>query len=142
MLHNGFISVVYNTCLVFVRYYEVKMLTDGMMRVGWATPCFPAGHQLGADEHSYAYDGFLVSSEELSCSYPSSAGYPMSPPFSSLPSSPYLPFLSRHASGTMDQRALEGDGMLRTLWAASWMWTRRPFVCGNTFLGKQTYMLL
>ena len=45
---------------LFCRYYEVKLLTDGMMRVGWATSSFPAGQLLGADEHSYAFDGFLV----------------------------------------------------------------------------------
>ena len=38
----------------------MKLLTDGMMRVGWATSSFPAGQLLGADEHSYAFDGFLV----------------------------------------------------------------------------------
>ena len=42
------------------RYYEVKLLTDGMMRVGWASPSFPAHLPLGDDEHSYAFDGFLV----------------------------------------------------------------------------------
>jgi len=43
------------------RYYEVVLLTGGMMRVGWATPSFPAGKALGTDKHSYGFDGFLVS---------------------------------------------------------------------------------
>ena len=43
------------------RYYEVELLTDGMMRIGWATPTFPAGIPLGSDDKSYAYDGYLVS---------------------------------------------------------------------------------
>lgn len=156
-------------CVCLVRYYEVKMLTDGMMRVGWATPSFPAGQQLGADEHSYAYDGFLVSSEKLSvvfpphqtalccqgrhflCSlpFPSSSPLPsppllFSPPLLSLSPPPFLCFLSscRHASGTTDQRALEGDGMSRTLWAACWTWTTRPFVCNRIhILGWQSRVL-
>ena len=47
--------------LIFGRYYEVKLLTDGMMRVGWATPSFPAHLPLGDDGNSYAFDGYLVS---------------------------------------------------------------------------------
>ena len=35
------------------------------MRVGWALPSFPAGKILGSDEHSYSYDGFLVSAVRL-----------------------------------------------------------------------------
>ena len=31
-----------------------------MMRMGWATPSYHADQQLGADENSYAFDGFLV----------------------------------------------------------------------------------
>ena len=38
----------------------MKVKTDGMMRVGWASPSFPAHLPLGDDEHSYAFDGFLV----------------------------------------------------------------------------------
>ena len=30
------------------------------MRIGWATPTYPAGTPLGTDTHSYAFDGFLV----------------------------------------------------------------------------------
>ena len=48
-----------------VRYYEVKLLTGGMMRIGWATPSFRAGKPLGSDYNSYAYDGFLVSDEHV-----------------------------------------------------------------------------
>lgn len=43
------------------RYYEVKLLTGGMMRIGWAMPSLEAGKLLGSDSHSYAYDGHLVS---------------------------------------------------------------------------------
>lgn len=39
----------------------MKLLTEGMMRIGWATPSFEAGKLLGSDSHSYAYDGHLVS---------------------------------------------------------------------------------
>ena len=45
------------------RYYEVELLTSGMMRIGWATPTFPAGIPLGSDDKSYAYDGYLVSAK-------------------------------------------------------------------------------
>ena len=38
----------------------MKVQTEGMMRVGWATPSFPAHLSLGDDEHSYAFDGYLV----------------------------------------------------------------------------------
>ena len=31
------------------------------MRVGWASPSFPAHLPLGDDENSYAFDGYLVS---------------------------------------------------------------------------------
>ena len=34
--------------------------TDGYARVGWATVDFQAGIQLGNDENSYAFDGYLV----------------------------------------------------------------------------------
>ena len=51
------------------RYYEVELLTGGLMRIGWATPSFEAGKLLGSDDHSYAYDGYLVrvSSVDQSC---------------------------------------------------------------------------
>ena len=39
----------------------MKLLTGGMMRIGWATPSFQAGKLLGSDRHSYAFDGHLVS---------------------------------------------------------------------------------
>ena len=41
----------------------MKLLTGGMMRIGWATPTFPAGKPLGSDKNSYAYDGCLVSAK-------------------------------------------------------------------------------
>ena len=41
----------------------MELLTGGMMRIGWATPTFPAGIPLGSDDKSYAYDGYLVSAK-------------------------------------------------------------------------------
>ena len=57
------LCVCISLCIALVcprRFYEVKLLTGGMMRMGWATPSYHAGQQLGADENSYAFDGFLV----------------------------------------------------------------------------------
>ena len=43
-------------------YYEVSLLTAGLMQIGWATPKFTGscndGEGVGDDEHSFAYDGF------------------------------------------------------------------------------------
>ena len=101
-------------CIALVcprRFYEVKLLTGGMMRMGWATPSYHAGQQLGADENSYAFDGFLVREP------PSSTHAPfLHSPFLPLSSSPFSPLLTlspyRHASGTMGQRAMVGGGIL------------------------------
>ncbi len=46
---------------MLIRYYEVNLFTGGMMRIGWAKPCFEAGRLLGSDDCSYAFDGHLVS---------------------------------------------------------------------------------
>ena len=60
-VHN--MSCNYCGYLSVCRYYEVELLTGGMMRIGWATPTFPAGIPLGSDDKSYAYDGYLVSAK-------------------------------------------------------------------------------
>uniref|UniRef100_A0A0A9WDJ1 Ryanodine receptor 44F n=2 Tax=Lygus hesperus TaxID=30085 RepID=A0A0A9WDJ1_LYGHE len=39
-------------------YFEFEILTAGPMRVGWAAADCPPGHQLGADDHSWAFDGY------------------------------------------------------------------------------------
>lgn len=43
-------------------YYEVSLLTAGLMQIGWATPEFTGscndGEGVGDDGHSFAYDGF------------------------------------------------------------------------------------
>lgn len=43
-------------------YYEVSLLTSGLMQIGWATPQFTGssgnGEGVGDDKHSFAYDGF------------------------------------------------------------------------------------
>ncbi|KAI6654232.1 Ryanodine receptor 3 [Oopsacas minuta] len=41
-------------------YYDVTLETAEFMRIGWATSEFKAGHLLGSDELSYAYDGYLA----------------------------------------------------------------------------------
>ena len=44
-----------------VRYYEVKIKTSGMIRVGWTRPYLPAGTIVGTDHNSYSFDGHSVS---------------------------------------------------------------------------------
>ena len=43
-------------------YYEVVLLTDGLMQIGWADEAFQcdplSGQGVGDNEHSWAYDGF------------------------------------------------------------------------------------
>lgn len=105
------------------------------MRMGWATPSYHAGQHLGADENSYAFDGFLV------CELPFDPLflYPLPPTISSLtfsPNSPSSPLFSppltrsllRRASGTMGQRALVGGGILVISWDAYWILMKRPSV--------------
>lgn len=36
-------------------------MTPGSMKVGWATLSFIPSVELGGDDHSWAYDGHLVS---------------------------------------------------------------------------------
>ena len=56
------------TLLVFARYYEVKIHTPGMIRVGWTRPHLPAGVAVGSDHNSYAFDGYAVRKFPLHCS--------------------------------------------------------------------------
>ncbi|KAK3867881.1 hypothetical protein Pcinc_026695, partial [Petrolisthes cinctipes] len=39
-------------------YFEVEVLTSGPMRVGWMEICSQPGTELGADDKSWAFDGF------------------------------------------------------------------------------------
>ncbi|KAJ6221565.1 hypothetical protein RDWZM_000110 [Blomia tropicalis] len=43
-----------------VYYYEVMILTDGPIRIGWSSQCQSPSmsHPIGADDHSLGYDGF------------------------------------------------------------------------------------
>ncbi|XP_065916546.1 ryanodine receptor 2-like isoform X2 [Dysidea avara] len=41
-------------------YYEVKIHTPGMIRVGWTRPHLPAGVAVGSDHNSYAFDGYAA----------------------------------------------------------------------------------
>ena len=43
------------------RYYEVKIKTQGMIRVGWTRPHLTAGTIVGTDQNSYSFDGHSVS---------------------------------------------------------------------------------
>lgn len=43
-------------------YYEFDVMTSGYMKVGWAIIGCSPGVELGADENSYAFDGYAVSS--------------------------------------------------------------------------------
>lgn len=42
-------------------YFELEVLTYGPLRVGWAKADFKPGCQLGADDCSWAFDGYRVS---------------------------------------------------------------------------------
>ena len=105
------------------RYYEVELLTDGMMRIGWATPTFPAGIPLGSDDKSYAYDGYLVSPKFM---HPDDLLLTISlSPLSLSLSLSLLPLL-RPVSGTVPLRALVNAGQLVTLLAACLTLKKRP----------------
>ncbi|CAN0250954.1 unnamed protein product [Lampetra fluviatilis] len=39
-------------------YFEFEAVTAGDMRVGWARPDVPSGHELGADAEAFVFDGF------------------------------------------------------------------------------------
>jgi Kip1 ubiquitination-promoting complex protein 1 len=60
---SGFVSIRANTA-VFKEayYYEVTLMTDGLMQIGWCTITTPfnSSDGVGDGAHSYAYDGFRV----------------------------------------------------------------------------------
>ena len=91
----------------------MELLTAGMMRIGWATPTFPAGRPLGSDDKSYAYDGYLVSAKYTTANL-------LFTIFHSL----FLSF--RLESGTAPQRALVIAGPLVTLSVACSTLKKRP----------------
>jgi hypothetical protein len=49
------------TAILQIRYFEFEVLTAGPMRVGWGKADFKPGCQLGADDCSWAFDGYRVS---------------------------------------------------------------------------------
>jgi len=60
---SNFVSVRANTA-VFQDcfYYEVTLLTDGLMQIGWCSlnTSFTSGNGVGDSPSSYAYDGYRV----------------------------------------------------------------------------------
>lgn len=57
---GNFSSVRANTAVFTGRYYyEVKLLTSGLMQIGWCTLATPFMHQngVGDDDTSFAFDG-------------------------------------------------------------------------------------
>ena len=80
------------------------------MRIGWATPTFPAGRPLGSDDKSYAYDGYLVSAKYSTVDIVLQS----------------LSLSLRLVSGTVPQRALVNAGLLVTSLAACWTSKKRP----------------
>jgi hypothetical protein len=60
---SQFSSIRANTAVFKGRYYfEVRIMTAGLMQIGWCTLATPfiADKGVGDDETSYAYDGFRV----------------------------------------------------------------------------------
>ena len=60
---SQFSSIRANTAVFSGRYYyEVKLLTAGLMQVGWCTLATPFNLEngVGDDDTSYAYDGFRI----------------------------------------------------------------------------------
>lgn len=58
-----FCSIRANTAVFKNRYYfEVKLMTSGLMQIGWCTlaTAFLSDNGVGDDETSYAYDGYRV----------------------------------------------------------------------------------
>ena len=77
------------------------MLTNGYVRVGWASPKFQAGEVLGSDHWSYAFDGYLVCQLlVIVCGGNHSMWY-------------------RLENGMKNLKLLDGHGLWVTLWAAS-----------------------
>lgn len=57
---SQFASIRANTAVFSGKYYyEVKLLTGGLMQIGWCTLATPfmIENGVGDDETSYAYDG-------------------------------------------------------------------------------------
>ena len=60
---GGFTSIRTNNCLVSGKWcYEVQVLTNGLMQIGWSqlNTVFNNHEGVGDDESSYAYDGYRV----------------------------------------------------------------------------------
>lgn len=60
---SRFSSIRANTAVFSGRYYyEIKIMTDGIMQIGWCTLATPFVHDrgVGDDSTSYAYDGNRV----------------------------------------------------------------------------------
>ena len=58
-----FSSIRANTAVFSGRYYyEVRIMTAGLMQIGWCTLATPFVHDrgVGDDDTSYAFDGFRV----------------------------------------------------------------------------------
>lgn len=57
---SSFASIRANTAVFAGKYYyEVRLMTSGLMQIGWCTigTPFNANSGVGDDESSYAYDG-------------------------------------------------------------------------------------
>lgn len=46
--------------LPIVRYFEFEILTAGFMKIGWMDVAASPDIQLGQDDRSYAFDGYLL----------------------------------------------------------------------------------
>lgn len=60
---SAFASIKANTAVFSGKYYyEVKLLTSGLMQIGWCTLATPfmMDNGVGDDETSFAYDGYRV----------------------------------------------------------------------------------
>jgi len=60
---SNFVSVRANTAVFRdCFYYEVTLLTDGLMQIGWCSlnTSFTNGNGVGDSPYSYAYDGYRV----------------------------------------------------------------------------------
>lgn len=60
---SNFSSIRANTAVFSGKYYyEIKLLSSGLMQFGWCTLATPfmMDNGVGDDETSYAYDGFRI----------------------------------------------------------------------------------
>lgn len=60
---SSFVSIKANTAVFRdCFYYEVMLLTDGLMQIGWASlnTSFTNSNGVGDSPNSYAYDGYRV----------------------------------------------------------------------------------